>query len=136
MKFFANDLAHGIQERLLVGIGDQSVIDQSLIAAPTKLFDNSAEIVEHCVIKPNGYLCLAGFKGNYGTSLGVRQSDGRQEEHGHRNHMRAINAIYHAGDIAKAVASGRLKSGVMYECVKARVPFVLAVSIIMTWSSI
>src|ERR1035437_4135527 len=39
-----------------------------------------------------------------GTSLGVRQSDGRQEEHGHRNHMRAINAIYHAGSIAKAVA--------------------------------
>ena len=54
-----------------------------------------------------------------GTSLGVRQSDGRQEEHGHRNHMRAINAIYHAGGIAQAVASGRLKSGVMYECVKA-----------------
>src|SRR5262249_11443196 len=52
-----------------------------------------------------------------GTSLGVRQSDGRQEEHGHRNHMRAINAIYHAGSIAKAVECGRLKSGVMYECV-------------------
>src|ERR1017187_5197295 len=34
-----------------------------------------------------------------GTSLGIRQSDGRQEEHGHRNHMRAINAIYHAGGI-------------------------------------
>ncbi len=64
-----------------------------------------------------------------GTSLGVRQSDGRQEEHGHRNHMRAINAIYHAGGIAQAVASGRLKSGVMYECVKARVPFVLAGSL-------
>jgi hypothetical protein len=28
-----------------------------------------------------------------GTSLGVRQADGRQEEHGHRNHMRAINAV-------------------------------------------
>ena len=64
-----------------------------------------------------------------GTSLGVRQSDGRQEEHGHRNHMRAINAIYHAGGIAKAVESGRLKSGVMYECVKAGVPFVLAGSL-------
>ena len=64
-----------------------------------------------------------------GTSLGVRQSDGRQEEHGHRNHMRAINAIYHAGGIAKAVESGRLSSGVMYECVKARVPFVLAGSL-------
>ena len=64
-----------------------------------------------------------------GTSLGVRQSDGRQEEHGHRNHMRAINAIYHAGGIAKAVATGRLTSGVMYECVKAGVPFVLAGSL-------
>jgi lysine-ketoglutarate reductase/saccharopine dehydrogenase-like protein (TIGR00300 family) len=64
-----------------------------------------------------------------GTSLGVRQSDGRQEEHGHRNHMRAINAIYHAGGIAKAVEGGRLTSGVMYECVKARVPFVLAGSL-------
>ena len=64
-----------------------------------------------------------------GTSLGVRQTDGRQEEHGHRNHMRAINAIYHAGGIAKAVETGRLKSGVMYECVKAKVPFVLAGSL-------
>ncbi len=64
-----------------------------------------------------------------GTSLGVRLSDGRQEEHGHRNHMRAINAIYHAGGIAQAVESGRLKSGVMYECVKAGVPFVLAGSL-------
>jgi lysine-ketoglutarate reductase/saccharopine dehydrogenase-like protein (TIGR00300 family) len=64
-----------------------------------------------------------------GTSLGVRQSDGRQEEHGHRNHMRAINAIYHAGGIAKAVESGRLERGVMYECVKAGVPFVLAGSL-------
>jgi lysine-ketoglutarate reductase/saccharopine dehydrogenase-like protein (TIGR00300 family) len=64
-----------------------------------------------------------------GTSLGVRQSDGRQEEHGHRNHMRAINAIYHAGGIAKAVEAGRLTSGVMYECVKSGVPFVLAGSL-------
>jgi len=64
-----------------------------------------------------------------GTSLGVRQSDGRQEEHGHRNHMRAINAIYHCGSIRGAVESGRLRSGIMYECVKANVPFVLAGSL-------
>jgi lysine-ketoglutarate reductase/saccharopine dehydrogenase-like protein (TIGR00300 family) len=64
-----------------------------------------------------------------GTSLGVRQSDGRQEEHGHRNHMRAINAIYHAGGIAEAVESGRLKSGVMHACVTSGVPFVLAGSL-------
>ncbi len=64
-----------------------------------------------------------------GTSLGVRTSDGRLEEHGHRNHMRAINAIYRAGGIRSAVESGRLKTGVMFECVKANVPFVLAGSL-------
>ena len=64
-----------------------------------------------------------------GTSLGVRSSDGRQEEHGHRNHMRAINAINHAGGIKEAVESGRLAKGVMFECVKAKVPFVLAGSL-------
>jgi lysine-ketoglutarate reductase/saccharopine dehydrogenase-like protein (TIGR00300 family) len=65
----------------------------------------------------------------FGTSLGVRLSDGRQEEHGHRNHMRAINAMYHAGSVRAAVESGRLESGVLYECVKAGVPFVLAGSL-------
>lgn len=64
-----------------------------------------------------------------GTSLGVRMSDGRQEEHGHRNHMRAINAIYHAGGIRQAVESERLREGILYECVKAGVPFVLAGSL-------
>jgi lysine-ketoglutarate reductase/saccharopine dehydrogenase-like protein (TIGR00300 family) len=65
----------------------------------------------------------------FGTSLGVRMTDGRQAEHGHRNHMRAINAVYHAGGIGKAVESGRLSSGIMYECVKAGIPFVLAGSL-------
>ena len=65
----------------------------------------------------------------FGTSLGVRMEDGRQAEHGHRNHMRAINAVNHAGGIRGAVESGRLKSGVMYECVKNDVPFVLAGSL-------
>jgi lysine-ketoglutarate reductase/saccharopine dehydrogenase-like protein (TIGR00300 family) len=64
-----------------------------------------------------------------GTSLGIRQKDGRQAEHGHRNHMRAINAIYNCGNIAGAVEQGRLKTGVMYECVKHGVPFVLAGSL-------
>jgi lysine-ketoglutarate reductase/saccharopine dehydrogenase-like protein (TIGR00300 family) len=64
-----------------------------------------------------------------GTSLGVRLADGRQEEHGHRNHMRAINAINHCGDIKGAVECGRLTSGVMYECVRNNVPFVLAGSL-------
>jgi lysine-ketoglutarate reductase/saccharopine dehydrogenase-like protein (TIGR00300 family) len=65
----------------------------------------------------------------FGTSLGVRLADGRQEEHGHRNHMRAINAVYHCGSIARAVETGRLRSGILYECVRKGVPFVLAGSL-------
>ncbi len=65
----------------------------------------------------------------FGTSLGLRLADGRQEEHGHRNHMRAINAVYRAGGIREAVESGVLARGVLYECVKAGVPFVLAGSL-------
>jgi lysine-ketoglutarate reductase/saccharopine dehydrogenase-like protein (TIGR00300 family) len=65
----------------------------------------------------------------FGTSLGVRLSDGRQEEHGHRNHMRAINAIYHAGSVRAAVESGALRSGILYECVSTGTPFVLAGSL-------
>jgi hypothetical protein len=56
-------------------------------------------------------------------------ADGRQEEHGHRNHMRAINTINHCGDIRQAVESGRLRSGILYECVKKNVPYILAGSL-------
>jgi lysine-ketoglutarate reductase/saccharopine dehydrogenase-like protein (TIGR00300 family) len=65
----------------------------------------------------------------FGTSLGVRLSDGRQAEHGHRNHMRAINFIYNCGGIRQAVEQGKLSSGVMYECIRCGVPFVLAGSL-------
>jgi lysine-ketoglutarate reductase/saccharopine dehydrogenase-like protein (TIGR00300 family) len=65
----------------------------------------------------------------FGTSLGIRLTDGRQEEHGHRNHMRAINAIYRAGGIVQAVESGRLASGILYECVRGGVAFVLSGSL-------
>jgi hypothetical protein len=43
--------------------------------------------------------------------------------------MRAINAIYHAGGVAQAVAAGKLSSGILYECVRHNVPFVLAGSL-------
>lgn len=65
----------------------------------------------------------------FGTSLGIRLSDGRQEDHGHRNHMRAINAVYRAGGVRQAVEAGILASGVLFECVRAGVPFVLAGSL-------
>jgi lysine-ketoglutarate reductase/saccharopine dehydrogenase-like protein (TIGR00300 family) len=43
--------------------------------------------------------------------------------------MRTINKINRSGSIKQAVADGTLKSGIMYECVKNNVPFVLAGSI-------
>ena len=65
----------------------------------------------------------------YGTSLGVDLEHGVPIEEGHKNHMRAINAINRHGSIAGAVEAGLLKFGVMYECVQRGVPFVLAGSI-------
>ena len=64
-----------------------------------------------------------------GTSLGIDLNSGHSVEHGHRNHMRAINAIYHAGSVRCAVENGRLRSGILYECVRNNVPFVLAGSL-------
>jgi lysine-ketoglutarate reductase/saccharopine dehydrogenase-like protein (TIGR00300 family) len=64
-----------------------------------------------------------------GTSLGIDLSSGHPVEHGHRNHMRAINAVRRAGGIANAVASGVLTSGVMHACHTHGVKYILAGSI-------
>ena len=65
----------------------------------------------------------------FGTSLGVDLEAGAPVHGGHRHHMRAINAINRAGGIRGAVHAGVLTSGVMVECVRAEVPFVLAGSV-------
>lgn len=65
----------------------------------------------------------------YGTSLGVDLETGKAIEGGHRHHMRAINAICRAGGLRAAVNSGVLTSGVMYECIRSNVEYVLAGSI-------
>jgi lysine-ketoglutarate reductase/saccharopine dehydrogenase-like protein (TIGR00300 family) len=65
----------------------------------------------------------------FGTSLGVDLETGRAIEGGHRHHMRAINAVYRAGGLKPAVEHGVLKSGVMYECIRHGVDYVLAGSI-------
>ncbi len=64
-----------------------------------------------------------------GTSLGIDLSSGHPVEHGHRNHMRAINAVRRAGGIGKAVDSGILKTGVMHACHTFGVKYILAGSI-------
>jgi len=65
----------------------------------------------------------------FGTSLGVDLETGKAIEGGHRHHMRAINAIFRAGGLRAAVDTGVLTSGVMYECIRRNVDFVLAGSI-------
>jgi lysine-ketoglutarate reductase/saccharopine dehydrogenase-like protein (TIGR00300 family) len=65
----------------------------------------------------------------FGTSLGIDTSAGTPVDQGHRNHMRAINAINKAGGIKNAVRKKILKSGIMYECVRNNVPFALAGSL-------
>jgi len=64
-----------------------------------------------------------------GTSLGIDLRVGAAVEQGHRNHMAAINTINRAGGVRQAVETGVLTSGVMYECVKRGVAYVLAGSI-------
>jgi lysine-ketoglutarate reductase/saccharopine dehydrogenase-like protein (TIGR00300 family) len=87
----------------------------------------------------NGYLNVL-FAGNalathdmeqaiYGTSLGVSLERGLPAAEGHEHHLRTINTIRRLGGIANAVNQEKLQSGIMYECVKNKVPFVLAGSI-------
>ncbi len=64
-----------------------------------------------------------------GTSLGMNVHDATLAYQGHRNHMDTINAVFKAGSIANMVKTKKLKKGIMYECVKNKVPFVLAGSI-------
>jgi lysine-ketoglutarate reductase/saccharopine dehydrogenase-like protein (TIGR00300 family) len=96
--------------------------------------------VEHlCKLIRGGYLNVL-FAGNalathdieqalFNTSLGVDLSRGLPTEEGHEHHLRAINTIRRAGGIKQAVESGLLKSGIMFECVKSGIPYILAGSI-------
>ena len=65
----------------------------------------------------------------FGTSLGVHLERGDLAEAGHEHHLRAINRIRRLGGIRRAVEQGGLTSGIMYECVKHKVDFLLAGSI-------
>ncbi len=64
-----------------------------------------------------------------GTSLGVSVSEGTPAEGGHANHLRVINEIRRYGSISAAVNAGYVDGGVMYECIRRDVPFVLAGSL-------
>jgi len=64
-----------------------------------------------------------------GTSLGVDLQRGVSVNGGHRHHLKVINAVCGYGSIAKAVELGVVTSGIMYECVNQKIPYILAGSI-------
>ncbi|PLS74765.1 MAG: TIGR00300 family protein [Actinobacteria bacterium] len=64
-----------------------------------------------------------------GTSLGVPVEGGTSAEGGHANHLRVINEVRRHGSIAAAVDAGYVTGGVMFECVRRQVPFVLGGSV-------
>jgi len=65
----------------------------------------------------------------FGTSLGMNVRTGTLVTGGHKHHIYAISEIMRAGSIKNAVDQGIVTGGIMYECVKMGIPFVLAGSI-------
>lgn len=108
-----------------------------LVGGPTIVHTGAADAVAQLI--RSGYInaLLAGNAlavhdieySTLGTSLGMNVHDGTLAIRGHKNHMQAINSVFKAGSIENMVKSGKLTRGIMYECVKNKVPFVLAGSI-------
>ena len=63
------------------------------------------------------------------TALGQNIYTQKSQPNGHYNHIDTINKVRECGSIAKFVEKGYAKDGIIYECVKNNVPFVLAGSI-------
>jgi lysine-ketoglutarate reductase/saccharopine dehydrogenase-like protein (TIGR00300 family) len=109
----------------------------ALVGGPAIVHTGSVEHVRWLVEKGYLHLLLAGNalathdieRALFGTSLGVDLDQGNPVEAGHEHHLRAINQIRRIGGIRAAVEKGLLKSGIMYQCVKSHVPFLLAGSI-------
>jgi lysine-ketoglutarate reductase/saccharopine dehydrogenase-like protein (TIGR00300 family) len=108
-----------------------------LVAGPAIVHTGSGEFL--CELIRRGYVDVL-FAGNalaahdieqamFGTSLGVYLDGRGPAEAGHEHHLRAINRIRRAGGIRRAVESGLLTSGIMYECVRQGTDFLLAGSI-------
>jgi lysine-ketoglutarate reductase/saccharopine dehydrogenase-like protein (TIGR00300 family) len=107
------------------------------VLGPAVVHTGGSDIV--CKLIRAGYMqCL--FAGNalaahdieqslYGTSLGVSLEQGLPTVEGHEHHLRAINTVRRLGGIRPAVEKGTVKSGIMYECVRHNIPYVLAGSV-------
>ena len=109
----------------------------ALVGGPAIIHSGASDAVAAMIRE--GYIDLL-FAGNalavhdlehniFGTSLGMNLKTGELMTGGHRHHLYTINKIMEAGSIYAAVQSGLVTGGIMYECIKNDVPFVLAGSI-------
>ena len=77
----------------------------------------------------NGFATHDIERGLYGTSLGMDMETMEHPRKGHKHHIYTISEVIRAGGIEEAVEEGLIGSGIMYECVRNDVPYVLAGSI-------
>ncbi len=77
----------------------------------------------------NGFAVMDVEKQLFGTTLGMDEKSGRVLKRGYKSHLVAINEIDKAGSIEKAVERGVLRDGVLYNCVKKKIPFVIGGSL-------
>jgi len=92
-----------------------------------------AELVKmgyvQAIFTGNGFAVMDIEKQLFGTTLGMDEKTGRVLRRGYKSHLVAINEIRKAGSIKKAVKEGILKDGVLYHCVKKKIPFVIGGSL-------
>ncbi|GAA5262236.1 ornithine cyclodeaminase, nickel-pincer nucleotide-dependent [Methanocalculus sp. MC3] len=109
----------------------------ALVGGPAIVHTGAGEALATLIRK--GYIDIL-FSGNalathdiesnlFGTSLGMNLKTGDLVTGGHKHHIIAISEVMRAGSIAAAVESGVITQGIMYECVKAGIPYLLAGSI-------
>ena len=77
----------------------------------------------------NGFATMDIEKQLYGTTLGMDKNTGRVLRKGYKSHLMAINEMWKAGGIKKAVEDGVLTGGVLYECVRNNIPYVIGGSL-------
>ena len=108
------------------------------VMGPAFAFDSDARAAMQAMVE-HGYVdgLMAGNAlathdleaGYLGTALGQDVYTQQAHFNGHYNHIDTINEVRRLGSIQAFVESGQVRNGIMYECVRHQVPFVLVGSV-------
>jgi lysine-ketoglutarate reductase/saccharopine dehydrogenase-like protein (TIGR00300 family) len=142
--FMSNDLTAEVNKSLLIAEIAKEIVHLkesgkkvALVPGPAIIHSGADQYLKNIIrmgfidviLTGNAFAVHDIEKALLNTSLGVNQTTGKAVEGGHRNHLWSINEINKAGGIRNACESGLLKSGLMYECYRHGVQYVLAGSI-------